>query len=176
MDTNTALFTVEPIPAGYLDPLRAAERDDAGHPLRPFTAGTDGGPLRCCLRESRPNDVIMLIAYQPPGGHGPYAEWGPVFVHASPCKGYLTPGSYPPEFRDRRQVLRAYDDEGRIADAVLVADQTEARQVIGTLLARSGTALLQSRNIGYGCYMFAVRRTDTEARSPDGVQRSREVR
>ena len=65
---------------------------------------------------------------------------------------------YPTGFRHRKQVLRAYDHEGRIADAVLVSDGAEAEVAIGELLARPEIALLQSRNVLYGCYMFAIRK------------------
>jgi hypothetical protein len=148
----------EPIPAGRLDELRAAAVDEAGNPLT-AQADTDGGsPLRCCLRESAPGERVLLIAYTPPGTRGAYAERGPVFIHAEPCGGYLTPDRYPPALRHRQQVVRAYDREGRIADGVLVGDGDQAMTVIGELLARPDVMLVHLRNVGYGCYNFAVRR------------------
>jgi hypothetical protein len=101
---------------------------------------------------------VLLIAYTPPGTRGAYAERGPVFIHAEPCGGYLTPDRYPPALRHRQQVVRAYDREGRIADGVLVGDGEQAMTVIGELLARPDVMLVHLRNVGYGCYNFAVRR------------------
>jgi hypothetical protein len=75
----------------------------------------------------------------------------------SRCGGYRTPGEYPPELAYRQQVVRAYDAHGRIADGVLVADGRQAQDVIRELLARSGVELVHLRNVGYGCYNFAVR-------------------
>lgn len=46
----------------------------------------------------------------------------------------------------------------RIADGVLVNDGTHAMSVIRQLLARPDVALVHLRNVGYGCYNFAVRR------------------
>jgi hypothetical protein len=100
----------------------------------------------------------MLIAYTPPGTAGPYAERGPVFVHLEPCGGYPTPDRYPPALSHRRQVVRAYDHDGRIADGVLVPDGVRARAVITDLLTQSDVALVHLRNVEYGCYNFAVRR------------------
>jgi hypothetical protein len=54
-------------------------------------------------------------------------------------------------------VVRAYDGQGRIADGVLVADGHQAQGVIAGLLARPEVALVHLRNVGYGCYNFAVR-------------------
>jgi hypothetical protein len=106
----------------------------------------------------RPGERVLLIAYTPPGTSGAYAERGPVFIHAGPCEGYPTPGAYPAELSHRQQVVRAYDHEGRIATGVLADDGGHALQVIGDLLARPDVALVHLRNVGHGCYNFAVRR------------------
>jgi hypothetical protein len=120
-------------------------------------ADNGGSPVRCCLRETRPGERVMLIAYTPPGTAGAYAERGPVFVHADPCEGYPAPRRYPPGLRHRMQVVRAYDRQGRIADGVLAADGLQAEAVIAEMLARPDVELVHLRNVGYGCYNFAVR-------------------
>jgi hypothetical protein len=145
------------IPPAELDAIRAAARDEAGNPLAAQASRDGGEPLRCCLREARPGERLLLIAYSPPGTAGAYAERGPVFVHADRCGGYRTPGEYPPELAHRQQVVRAYDGQGRIADGVLTADGRQAQDVIRELLARPGVELVHLRNVGYGCYNFAVR-------------------
>jgi hypothetical protein len=147
----------EPIPPAQLQQIRAAGLDEAGNRLTVRTDAAGGSPLRCCLRESAPGERVLLIAYTPPGTRGAYAERGPVFVHAEPCGGYLTPDRYPPALSHRQQVVRAYDTEGRIADGVLVDDGDHAVAVIGELLGRAGVTLVHLRNVGYGCYNFAVR-------------------
>ena len=101
---------------------------------------------------------MLLIAYTPPGGRGAYAERGPVFIHAEACDGYRTPDQYPTGLSHRQQVVRAYDRDGRIADGVLVEDGAHAMPVIRELLARPEVTLVQLRNVGFGCYNFAVRR------------------
>jgi hypothetical protein len=148
----------EPIPSATLQQIRAAGEDEAGNQLTVQVDAEGASPLRCCLRESASGERVLLIAYTPPGARGAYAERGPVFIHAEPCGGYLTPGRYPPALSYRQQVVRAYDRDGRIADGVLVNDGEHAMTVIRELLARSGVALVHLRNVGYGCYNFAVRR------------------
>ena len=147
----------EPIPAATLHQIRAAGADEAGNRLSAHIDAEGGSPLRCCLRQSAPGEPVLLIAYTPPGTSGAYAERGPVFIHAQPCPGYLSPGRYPPALSHRPQVVRAYDHQGHIADGVLAADGQQALAVIRDLLARPGVALVHLRNVGYGCYNFAVR-------------------
>jgi hypothetical protein len=154
--TSTLVF--EPIPSSELEKIRAAGTDEAGSRLTVQTDHEGGAPLRCCLRESRPGERLLLIAYTPPGTSGAYAERGPVFIHAEPCEGYLTPDLYPPELSHRQQVVRAYDRQGRITGGVLVAGCDHALTVIRELLAQPDVALVHLRNVGYGCYNFAVRR------------------
>ena len=153
---GTGALTFEAIPAAELAEIRAAGRDEAGNSLT-VQADNGGSPVRCCLRETRPGERVMLIACTPPGTAGAYAERGPVFVHADPCEGYPTPRRYPPGLRHRMQVVRAYDRQGRIADGVLAADGLQAEAVIAEMLARPDAGLVHLRNVGYGCYNFAVR-------------------
>jgi len=54
--------------------------------------------------------------------------------------------------------VRAYDPQGRIADGILVSDGEHAMTVIREMLARPDVPLVHLRNVGYGCYNFAVRR------------------
>ena len=150
-------FVISPIPAERLEAMNNAGIDDAGERFEPFVAEEDGAPLRCCLRDARAGERLALIAYRPEGTAGAYREIGPVFVHADSCEGYAERGAYPAGFRDRRQIFRAYDDAGRIADALLV-EGANAEQFIEQLLARPDVATVHSRNALYGCYMFAVDR------------------
>lgn len=147
----------EAIAPAKLQEIRAAGTDEAGNRLAVQSDSSGGSPLRCCLRESAPGERLLLIAYTPPGTGGAYAERGPVFIHAEPCDGYLTPDEYPPALSHRQQVVRAYDQDGQIADGVLASDGEHAMAVTRGLLARPDVTLVHLRNVGYGCYNFAVR-------------------
>jgi Protein of unknown function (DUF1203) len=151
-------FEYVAIPAAELDAIRVAGRDEAGSELTAQTDEEGGSPLRCCLRTAMPGESMLLIAYTPPGTAGAYAERGPVFIHAERCDGYLTPDTYPPDLSNRQQVVRAYDNQGRIATGVLVADGTHAEKAIAELLDRPDVDLVHLRNVGYGCYNFAVQK------------------
>jgi hypothetical protein len=53
-------------------------------------------------------------------------------------------------------VLRAYDDRGWIHPATRTHDGTEPERVLAEVLAEPGVVEVHSRNIGYGCFMFAA--------------------
>ncbi len=149
-------FRVRAIPAEHLDRIRTAGRDELGNELHPWPAA-GGEQLRCCLRDAGPTEPVLLIGYRPSDLGGPYAETGPVFVHAGPCPGYPAPWAYPAGFRTRDQIFRAYGPDGRIVDAEVVAG-ADAEAAIERLLARPEVDRIDCRNVAYGCYTFRVER------------------
>ena len=160
MPISTVPFLIAALPSGDLDRIRAAGVDDLGNPLMPFVEAAGGSPLRCCLRESRPSERVVLIAYRPFPWSGPYAESGPVFIHAERCEGYSEPSRYPEGFARRRQLLRACDHDHRICDALVVNIGTQAERTLPWLLSRPEVDFVHSRNVEWGCYMFTVSRSD----------------
>ena len=167
MDTTTAgaiaartAFRVTPIPAEVLERIRAAGHDDFGNPLEPVTSEEGGEPMRCCLRRAAPGDRMGLIAYRPFARPGPYAESGPVFIHAEACEGYAGIGSYPPGYRDwPTMVFRPYHYDGSIAyDAIALGDGPGAETLIAGLLADPAIEFIHARNVYAGCYMFRIGR------------------
>ncbi|HEY2743539.1 MAG TPA: DUF1203 domain-containing protein [Polyangia bacterium] len=119
---------------------------------------TGGEPLRCCLRNARAGEAILLFSYEPPIGDGrsPYREVGAVFAHAAPCEA-PTGGAYPAAWLGKPQVLRAYDARGWIVDA-LVHDGKTPEPEIARLFAQESVVEIHSRNVAYGCFMFRITR------------------
>jgi hypothetical protein len=157
-------FVIHPLPVSVLDEMRAARADgaDTGD-----TAGTaavvaviaEGGePVRCCLRDAAPGDELLLVNYEPPLPDSPYRERGAVYVHAQACRQPPVRSVYPPQWRRRPQVLRAYDARGWIHDATTSHDGSDPERALLEVLGRPGVVEVHSRNIEYGCYMFAATR------------------
>jgi hypothetical protein len=159
---------VRAIPEDVLGQLRVS--DDAGRPPRLVTDRGGGGPLRCCLRLSRPGEWLALVAYAPlrrwardsGADPGPYDEVGPVFIHPQPCGGLAQPG-WPPELAGARRVLRAYSADGSIragllADAAQLSDAQSANAVLEGMFADRDVAVVHARAVEYGCFTFEIRR------------------
>ncbi|TMA21803.1 MAG: DUF1203 domain-containing protein [Deltaproteobacteria bacterium] len=150
-------FQIHALPPEVLERVRASRVDVSGTPIEQVTA-EGGEPLRCCLRNARPGEALLLFGYEPPIGKSPYREVGAVFAHAVSCGGRQASGEYPADWRKKRQVLRAYDRRGWIRDAV-VHQGTNAEAEIARLLQDPEAVQLHSRNVAYGCFMFVVTRS-----------------
>ncbi len=51
-------------------------------------AGGGANPCRHCLGLIADGDDKLVLAYRPFAERGPYAETGPIFLHAEPCTRY----------------------------------------------------------------------------------------
>jgi hypothetical protein len=145
MTQRSSRFDVHAIPADLLARVRSSRVDVSGNRVESVRA-EGGEPLRCCLRNARPAEALILFGYEPPMGNSPYREIGAVFAHADPWRG-------------THQVLRSYDRRGWIRDAA-VHDGTDPESQIARLLADPEAVQLHSRNVAYGCFMFVVTRRD----------------
>jgi hypothetical protein len=150
-------FRIHAIPTGVLARVRSSRRDASDNPVAPIRA--DGGePLRCCLRNARAGEALLLFGYAPPiAADSPYREIGAVFAHAEPCAGPAGGEAYPDAWRGKPQVVRSYDRRGWIRGAV-VHDGSAPERAIAELLADPEAVQVHSRNVAYGCFMFQVTR------------------
>jgi uncharacterized protein DUF1203 len=153
--TSTA-FRIHALAPELLERVRATGLDASGNPVARVTAqGTE--PLRCCLRNARPGEALILFGHEPPIGASPYREVGAVFACAEPCPGFADPSSYPAAWHGKPQVVRSYDQRGWIHEA-LVHDGQDPEAAIARLLADPEAVQVHSRNVAYGCFMFRVTR------------------
>jgi Protein of unknown function (DUF1203) len=155
--SKTITFAVSAISPSDLERVRSRGVDDFGNMLEVTINQDDGGtPLRCCLRNATVGELVALIAYRPAHPGGPYAEVGPVFIHAEPCSGYQQTHAYPEGFRRRQQLFRAYGPTGRQVQNQIV-EPCDQEAVLTDLLNRPDVAFIHSRNVLAGCYMFAIK-------------------
>jgi hypothetical protein len=166
-------FRVHAIPSSTLAEIRLAGHDRFGNPLRPIVDADGGSPLRCCLRRSTPGEELYLIAHRPFTRPGPYAEVGPVFVHASGCAGYREDNAYPAGFRDwPPMVFRPYrhhaelDCDAIAYDAIQIGGGDTAETLIRKIFADPTINFIHTRNVHAGCFMFSVTRADGVPMSP----------
>jgi hypothetical protein len=161
VQANTSTLRYLPIPETIALEARRTRKDRFGHDLR---VTTNEAPCRICLRISRGPERLILLSYQPLPDSGPYAEIGPIFVHAHRCEPYDDFESFPQDFAGRRLVLRAYDHDGQIVDA-LVAEAGTAPQRAAALLSDRDVAEVHVRHESYTCYDFKIVRSVEPARS-----------
>lgn len=155
--TSEHRFRVHALPTELLERVRQGGLDASGNAVVALTASGDGEPLRCCLRNARAGERILLFGYEPPIGKSPYRELGAVFAHAEPCAGPADGDAYPEAWRGKPQVVRSYDRRGFIRDA-LVHDGAAPEREIVRLFEDPEAVQVHSRNVAWGCFMFRVTR------------------
>lgn len=161
--TTLKLHTVD---TAAVEHARTTGRDTSGNPV--MTATAEGGePLRCCLRDATAGEQVILFGYRPALPPSPYVETGAVFAHAERCAGPRSTTDYPTDWRGRPQVVRAYDERGWIHPASTVHDGSDPEAVLVEVLAQPGVVEAHSRNVAYGCFMFAATLSPTPSGGGD---------
>ena len=116
-------------------------------------------PLRCCLQIAAEDESIALISYSPFVDVSPWAEVGPVFVHAEACAGYDEDG-LPPQLRTGPRVLRTYHADGSLdyAHVTLVDAGDDIEPAVKQLFAETDVATVHVRALMAQCFTYAITR------------------
>lgn len=156
--TAAASYRIAAISPDLIEKVRSTGRDVSGNAPVELRANGDE-PLRCCLRNAVTGEGILLFGYEPVlPAQSVYREIGAVYVHAEPCDGWDGQGSYPTDWYGRAQVLRAYDANGWIHPATCIHDGSDPETAISGILVDPDVVEVHSRNVAYGCFMFAIHR------------------
>ncbi len=158
VDTMAPTFTG--IDTAELGRVLASGIDHGGNPIEPFADPDGGWPLRCCLTDSRRDARIAIIAWSPMPWTGPYAEVGPIVVHAGGCDTPTDFERLPSELDVRAMVLRPYGHDRRIAYHCVrqvPAGASSTDQVV-ELFDEPDVDFVHGRNVTGGCYAFTATR------------------
>lgn len=112
-------------------------------------------PCRHCLTWAKPGERVILFPFESIPAHRPYADRGPIFIHAEPCPRYALPNEFPDELRKGR-AMRAYNEADEIVAAEVVDDAPE--ETAARLLEDARVRFLHVRSASAGCYTFKVER------------------
>jgi hypothetical protein len=151
-------YDVIAIDPDRLAAMRSRGADELGNEFRAQPA-QGWEPLRCCLAVARAGERIVLISYTPLRSRSPWAETGPVFVHAGTCDGYPSDAGLPEQLRTGPRVLRAYRADGTLDyDAMAyVGKGDDIEPALLQILETPGVAEVHVRAAVAQCFTFAVR-------------------
>lgn len=146
------------LPTEEIRALQAGGPDAYGMPPERRVSDGDGVPCRHCLRNVAAGDAYLILAYRPFPALQPYAETGPIFLHAEPCERAAETEMMPELFgRTPEYIVRGYSADDRIVygtgavvptlDIVTRADE---------LLARPDVAYLHMRSAKNNCYQCRI--------------------
>jgi hypothetical protein len=90
----------------------------------------------------------------------PYAETGPIFIHAEPCTRYPETDAVPAMFRARSHLMvRGYDRDDRIVyDSAARVPTGQVAQSAASLLQRDEIVYLHFRSASTTCFQCRVER------------------
>lgn len=121
-----------------------------------------GYPCRHCLGVIAEGEAYLTLAYRPFPTLQPYAETGPIFLHADACPRYEASDVLPPMLESPDYIVRGYGADDRIvygSGGVVPTEAIIARAQ--ELLASPGIAYLHVRSARNNCYQCRIERGDT---------------
>ena len=140
--------------------------DDHGNlPERARSDGL-GNPCRHCLKMIDEGEEFLILSHKPFVSRQPYAEQGPIFLHAEPCAAYHhrddRSDTLPPVLNDSPQyMLRGYDGDERIVygsgSVVATASISSYAQ---DLLDQPNIEFVHVRTASNNCWQARIERQD----------------
>jgi hypothetical protein len=127
-------------------------------PERKISDG-DGMPCRHCLKNIAAGDAYLVLAYRPFPELQPYAETGPIFLHAEECNRAAGSEALPEILESPDYIVRGYGRDDRIvygSGGVIPTGDITARAEI--LLERDDIAYVHVRSARNNCYQCRIER------------------
>lgn len=134
--------------------------DANGHVPERYKSDGSGIPCRSCLTDIDAGEDYLLLAHRPFPEAQPYAEVGPIFVHADGCKRYEESADLPPMIAVRDQmIIRGYDRSDRICEGTgrVVSTEDIEEQAV-ELLKEPAVAYLHVRSASNNCFQCRIER------------------
>jgi hypothetical protein len=153
---------VSPIPTVHARAIWNGDTDAHGMAPERHVSDGDGVPCRHCLQHVAAGEPYLILAYRPFPDAQPYAEVGPIFLHAEPCPAYRDHDRVPAMIlAGEPRIVRAYgrDDRIRYGTGKVVAPEAIA-DYARTLLDDPETAYVHVRSSTNNCYAFRIDRSD----------------
>jgi hypothetical protein len=150
-------FTALPTPDVRV--VQAGGHDANGLPPERAISDGDGNPCRHCLTEIAAGQPMLVLAWRPfPRAH-PYAEVGPIFLHAGACPRWEGLGVPAMFLAWERLLTRGYGPDDRIVYGTgQIVATSQLPDAAGMVLARPDVAYLHVRSAANNCYQCRIER------------------
>ena len=156
-----------PLDSAFVARIRAGGPDANGQPAERAVSTGVGTPCRHCLRDVPEGAPYLILAARPFPEPQPYAETGPIFLHAEACPAWDGDGVPPILATSPDYLVKGYGPDHRIrygtgetVRAERIGDAVTAR------LSRDDVAYVDVRSARNNCFQArAVRDNDAAPRS-----------
>lgn len=148
------------MPTDQAEAYWAGAADAHGQPPEVHVSTGDGVPCRHCLNYVAKGESYLILAYRPFPHPQPYAETGPIFLHAKPCDRYPETDRLPPMVLSKEpRLLKGYGANDRIVygTGVIVASADLAAAAV-KILARDDIRYVHVRSSLNNCFSCRIDR------------------
>ncbi|MEP7455007.1 DUF1203 domain-containing protein [Phyllobacterium sp. SB3] len=118
----------------------------------------DGVPCRHCLHNVKAGAKYLILSHRPFPAPQPYAETGPVFLHADECERYPESVEMPEMFNESKGfIVRGYSCQDRIVYGTGgVIETSNVIERASELLARDDIAYVHMRSARNNCFQCRI--------------------
>lgn len=140
--------------------LRNGGKDANGQTPEPQVSDGGGNPCRHCLEDMPEGDSFLVLAHRPFPEAQPYAEVGPLFIHAEDCPRHPESAGVPAYLKTREGILiRGYGTNDRIVYGTgKVVAPAEIETAAAKIFADSKIAYIHVRSANNNCFQFRIER------------------
>lgn len=148
-----------PLDSASAAAYRAGAADANGQPPERHIAHVDGLPCRHCLAMIAKGEPYLILAHRPFPAPQPYAEVGPIFLHANDCEADGGSNAIPVFLDSPRYIVRGYGADQRIVYGTgTIVETAELANHARRLLADPRIAYAHVRSATNNCYHCRIER------------------
>ncbi len=148
------------LPTDQAKAFWAGEADANGQLPETHSSDGDGVPCRHCQQDVAKGVRYLILAYRPFPSPQPYAEIGPIFLHAEPCERYPETDQVPAMFLKRESyLLKGYGADDRIAYGTgQIVRSTDIAEAASEILVRNDVEYVHVRSALNNCFSCRINR------------------
>jgi len=160
MSMEPAMIRFKALPTEDVRRLQRGGPDAYGFTPERHVSDGDGVPCRHCLKNVAAGEEYLILAYRPFPELQPYAETGPIFLHARPCERAEEGKALPEMLTSSDYIVRGYGSDDRIVYGTGAVTPTE--EIVSraeALFERDDVAYLHVRSARNNCYQCRIERS-----------------
>ncbi len=149
----------EALASDAVESLRGGGLDAYGHAAERCVSNGGGTPCRHCLAPVAEGEPYLVLAHRPFTSPQPYAETGPIFLHAEACDRAAPSAEIPAILSSPEYIVRGYSPDERIVHGtggVIARAEIPARAA--ELLADKNIAFVHVRSARNNCFQCRIER------------------
>ncbi len=122
----------------------------------------NGVPCRHCQQDVASGDRYLILAYRPFPEAQPFAEVGPIFLHAEPCERYPEINQVPAMFLKRESyLLKGYSSTDRIVYGTgRIVNSASIAEAAAKILDRNDVNYVHVRSALNNCFSCRIDREE----------------